>query len=324
MIGIDTLGGFKYPEVIKQLHNKYATGYFWREFGSAEAVVEADAKQRRQVVRIQGLWQGSHNYTDADKKLSLNIANKLNKLAAKYPNTKFYYSPFCEHKRPATYMRQLLSEIKAKYPLLEPVNSPISGGQWVDGFINEIHHNDKPAGMPKGQYIFSMDGLHQPDCNIEIYKARHLNDANCILFLCWALQHNCKPNSKPENNKPPKSRTTKPTHDLNLSLIFQVENAKQKVSLPKGWLYKSHSEQHKDVDPRANKPVILTPKGKRFNSVTLGRYSLKESGSHDGRQVWRFSQWGYKSGRLLEIKANGKSVGTVDAGWRENEYREKT
>jgi len=317
IICVDTLAGCKYPDIIAKIPKKYGTGYFFKEFGKAAPQIKKDANSGRVLVRVQGLWAGSHIYTDAHRKESLQIAAKLNSFGVR-----IYYSPFCEHKKDAVYMGLLLTEIKAKYPNLIPVNSPISGGQWVNGFINEIHHNDKPAGMPKGEYIFSMDGLHQPDCNIEIYKARHLNNPNCIAFFAWCLQHNCKINAK--DKTPAKARKCKPTVDLNNAMIFQIENAKQPVSLPKGWLYKAYSEQHQNVDPRANKPVILCPKGKRFKQVTLGKIKLTSSGTHDNRQVWRCNQWGYKIGRVTEIRADGKLIGTVDAGFRQNEYREKT
>ena len=321
IIFIDTLGGVKYPEVNKRLPKKNGTGYFYEEFGLLpKSQIEEDLA--RTFLRIQGLWDKGHNFTDTHRAKAIKIAAVLNKIAGG-KGGRMFYSPFCEHRKDAVYMSKLLGEIRAKFPALEPVNSPISGGQWVDGFVNEIHHNDKPAGMPKGKFIYSMDGLHQLDCDIEKHK-KFIENPNCIAFGCWALQDNCKPNSKPESNKPPKLRKCKPTVDLHTAMLFQVENRKQKVSLPKGWLYKAYAEQHQDIDPRANKPVILTPKGKRFNQVTLAGIKLTKSGSTDGRQVWRCNQWGYKIGRKVDIKADGKLIGTVDAAWRENEYREKT
>ncbi len=321
IIFIDTLGGVKYPDVNAKLAKRYGTGYFYEEFGLLPKS-QIDEDLARSFLRIQGLWDKGHNFNDSHRAKSLKIAEVLNKIAGD-KGRRLFYSPFCEHRKDAAYMGKLLGEIREKYPNLEPVNSPISGGQWVDGFINEIHHNDKPAGIPKGKFIYSMDGLHQLDCDIEKHK-KFISNPNCIAFGCWALQNNCKPNSKPEWNKPPKKRVNCITADLHNAMIFQVENVKQNVSLPKGWLYKAYAEQHAPKDLRANKPVILTPKGKRFKKVTLGKISLTSSGDTDGRQVWRCNQWGYKIGRKLEIKADGKLIGTVDAAWRENEYREKT
>jgi hypothetical protein len=326
-IGVDTLGGVKYPEVIAKLPKKYATGFFYEEFGDARKLIQKEAKSGRAMLRIQGLWAGSsHNYGESHRKRSLQIAKELSKIAVATDRI-IYYSPFCEHKKDAAYMSKLLNEIDL-LPNLIPVNSPISGGQWVTGFINEIHHNDKPAGMPKGQYIFSMDGLHQPNCNIEIYKAKYLNDPNCIAFYVWALQHNCKPNSKPESNIPPKQRQTKPSPDLDKSLIFQIENAKQKVSLAKGWTAKTHSEQHKPVEPTANKFVLVTPKGVACKRVKVGKYDLRDGGfytdSGQKRQTWRSNFWAYKAGRVVQVIADGKLIGTIDLPFREGDYKEKT
>lgn len=320
---VDTLGGVKYPEIISKLHKKYGTGYFWEEFGPAKAQITKDAQSGRSWIRVQGIWSRAHSFGSADESKAIRIGDELQRIALSNPQCSIYYSPYCEHRKDARYMETLLRKIQGRCPNLIIVNSPISGGQWVRGFVNEIHHNDKPGGMPQGYFIYSMDGLHSLDCDIEKHK-KFKDSPNCIAWGDWTLQNNCKPNSKPENNIPPTQRKTKPTPELHTAMLFRIENIKQRVSLPKGWLYKAYAEQHHAVDPRANKPVVLTPKGKRFKKVTLGSEVLKESGTTDGRQVWRCGKWGYKIGRTLQIKADGRLIGTVDAAWRENEYREKT
>jgi len=321
IISIDTLGGVKYPEVIAKLPKRYGTGYFWSEFGLARDQIAKDAASRL-YIRVQGIW-AKHEFNSSHELKAIQIGKELQKIAARNPACLIEYSPYCEHRKDARYMVTLLNKIQLHCPKVALVNSPVRGGEWVRGFKNEIHHNDKPAGMPEGRFNFSMDGLHQVDSDIEKHK-KYLNNVLCDAWFCWVLQDNCKPNTKPENNKPPKQRTHKPSVDLHNSMLFQVENAKAQVSLPKGWLYKSHAEEEKDPNPRANKPVVITPKGKRFKKMLLGGVELRESGSFDGRQVWRCSQWGFKIGRKLEIKADGKLIGTVDGGWRENEWREKT
>lgn len=323
IISVDTLAGVKYPEVTAKLPKRYGTGYLWEHFGLARKEIEADLKLGRPIVRVQGLWAGiSHDYTDDHRARSLKIANALNAIG-KAQGKKIYYSPFCEHKKKADYMAKLLWEIKGKFEYLIPVNSPIRGGEWVIGFINEIHHNDKPAGMPKGEFIFSMDGLHQPDCDITNYT-HYLTNPNCIAFYVWALQHNCKRNAK--DATPAKQRKCKPTHDLNMSLIFQLETQKKKVKLAEGHIIKTHSEQHNDVDPRANKLVYVGPKGSKPKSVRVGKLELTNNGftPDDNRPVFRSSHWAYKLGRVVRVFVDGKVVGTVDQPFRENEWREKT
>lgn len=322
IISVDTLAGVKYPEVIAKLPKRYGTGYFWEEFGNAKKQITKDAKSGRALIRVQGLWAGSsHNYTDMHRKKALKIAKALNAIAES-AGVYIYYSPFCENKNPAGYMDKLLSEISLTCPKLIPVNSPIRGGEWVDGFVNEIHHNDKPAGMPKGHFFYSMDGLHQPDCDITNYT-HYLDNPNCLAFFVWALQHNCKRNSK--DATPAKLRKCKPTHELNMSLIFQLENKKQDVSLKAGHIIKTHSEQHNDVDPRANKLTYVGPKGARPKRVKVGNLSLVDSGrTEDNRPVFRSSKWAYKLGRVAVVTVDGEKVGTVDQPFRQNEWREKT
>jgi len=168
-----------------------------------------------------------------------------------------------------------------------------------------------------------MDGLHQPDCNIEIYKKRHLKNKNCIACGAWALQHNCKINSK--DTTPALKRNCKPTQELNESLLFQIENDKGKAKLEKGWISKSHSEQHKDIDPRANKLVVVGPKGKKQNQVSIAGVPLRDGElTEDKRNTWRSSRAGFKFKSPATILADGKIVGFVDPGWRENEWKEKT
>ncbi len=323
IIGVDTLAGVKYPEVISKLDNKYATAYFWEEFGLADKQIARDHNAGRSMIRVQGLWAGkSHNYAETHRARSLKIAAILNEIAGA-KGKRIFYSPFCEHKKNAGYMEKLLGEIESRFVHLIAVNSPINGGEWVNGFVNEIHHNDKPRGMPKGKYIYSMDGLHQPDCDITKY-IKYYEDPNCLAFYVWALQNNCKKNAK--DATPAKQRKCKPTHELHESMIFQIENKKRRVSLQAGHVIKTHSEQHKDVDPRANKLVYVGPKGTRPKSVRVGKLELVASGytPDDNRPVFRSTKWAYKLGRVARVFVDGKVVGTTDQPFRQNEWREKT
>lgn len=324
VICVDTLAGVKYPEVIAQLPRKYGTRYFFEEFGNAKKQIVRDIQSGRGLIGVQGLWAGkSHNYTSSHRVLAIKIAKVLNQISIQFGKP-IYYSPFCEHKKDKAYMLALFADIHKVAPKLILVNSPIRGGQFVNDprYIDEIHHNDKPPGMPKGKFIFSMDGLHQPDCDITNYL-HYLSNPNCIAFFVWALQHNCKKNTK--DLTPAKQRKCKPTHDLNMSLIFQLENKKQAVSLQKGHISKSHAEQHENVDMRANELTYIGPKGARPKKVKIGTMDLEESGiTDDGRPVFRSNRWAYKAGRVATVLVDGKSVGTVDIPFRQNEWKEKT
>lgn len=326
-ICIDTLAGAKYPEVIAKLPRKYGIGIFWDTFGLAKNLIAQEAAAGRSLIRVQGQWSTTHTFNSTQETKAIEIGKELQKIAVRNPKTKIEYSLFCEHRRPASFMVPVLKKVQIHCPNVALVNSPISGGEWVEGFKNEIHNNDKPRGMPKGKYNFSFDGLHQLDCNVELYKD-HLTNPNCEAYFAWSLQNNCKRNSK--DATPPAKRNCKPTPDLHNSLIFQLENGKQKVELQAGWISKSHSEQHNDVDPRANKLVLIGPKGKRFKSVRVGSLELTNGGLTEEkdpaqrRNTWRSDKWAYKLGRVLQVYADGKLVGTIDAPFRQNEWREKT
>lgn len=327
-ISVDTLAGVKYPEVIAQLPLDIGIGVFWEEFGPAKNLIASEAAKGRRLIRVQGQWSTAHDFSSKNETKAIEIGKELQKIAVRSPKCKIEYSLFCEHRKPASYMLPVLNKVKLHCPNVTLVNSPISGGEWVKGFKNEIHGHDKPRGMPEGKFNFSLDGLHQPDCNVEDLKSLYLNNPNCDEFFCWCLQDNCKQNAK--DKTPPKARKCKPTADLHNSLIFQIKNKKSKVKLQDGWISKSHSEQHKDVDPRANKLVLIGPKGKRFKSVSVGNLQLEDGGVTEEkdpkqrRNTWRSSKWAYKLGRVLEVKADGKTIGTIDAPWRENEWREET
>lgn len=318
---VDTLGGVKFPEVIAQLPKKYGTGYFWDEFGLAKNQIIRDAQSGRVLIRVQGIW-AKHVFGSQHEPKAIQIAKELQKIAVANPKCRIEYSPYCENKKTAAYMLALFKKIKPLCPNVVLINSPVKGGEWVDGYKNEIHHYDKPAGMPKGVYSVSMDGLHQPDCDIEELKRLYPNAQE---WYVWAIQDNCKPNAKPENNIPPKTRTCKPTHKLHVSMIIQIENTKPKVELKDGFICKSHSEQHHDVDNRANKLVIVGPKGVDLKSVKVGQYELVDGGfTEDRRNTFRSSKWGMDMGGVVKVIVNGKSVGTVDTRYRQNEYRKKT
>lgn len=331
--GLDTLAIAKYPEILKSWPKGFALGCFWETFGNAKSVIEQYCQANLgPLVRVQGQWDDSHSFGPVAFKRAVAIGKEVHALARKYPNIAFQYSPFCEDRLSAAEKLPLFRELSEKFPKLELVNSSISKGQYVPGVVNEIHHNDKPSGSPSGVINFSYDGLAGSktnskagngcvDSDVESWKVKY---SKAKVFWFWVLQFNMKWGVKDETPRP--ARKCKPTPNLVKSLAYYA-GTKSKVSLADGWLYKSHSEQHGDVDLRASKPVVLGPKGKRFKSVELwadGKKiaSLRESGTTDNRHVFRLlNKYGYELGRFLILKADGKVVGSVDGGYRQNEYK---
>lgn len=315
-IFISTLGGVKYPEVIKLIPKHIGTKYFWKEFGLAQNQIINDAKSGRQAIAVQGLWAGSsHNYTDAHRRESIEIALHLQSIAAQFPNTQFSYSPFCENKKSSDYMQKLLTEIKAKCPNLRLVNSPIAGGGWVKGFVNEIHPGSKPPGMPPGEYDFDYDGVNCFDAENVKFKKDYSNATN---FAYWCYQCNCHFSGKD------KDRNTRLTQELVEMMLFIAVNQKLDVKLLDGWIGKSNSEQHKPIDSRANKVVLIGPKGKKQKKVSIGGIALTDGGlTEDKRNTWRSNLKGYKQKRPLKVVVDGVTIGEMDCAYRQNEYRNK-
>ena len=328
IISFDVLGGAKYPETVAKIPRQYGIGIFWEEFGPAKKLVESEAKAGRRYIRVQGIWHKDHRYgSSADEVKSAQIAKELQALAVKYPGTLFELSPYCEHEKDASYMSAFLGKLKPQCPNVKLVNTPDGKGQFVSGFKNELHFGgNRPK--PHGDYNASWDGLNCFDSDVQQFKDSY-SDAGGLFY--WCYQFNCHANGKDP------SRDTKPTQDLINSAIYIATNQKQAVNLAVGWLYKSHSQQDKPVDPQGNKPVILqpalTPKASKIELWSGAKLvaSFEYGGLTDDsdpkkrRHAWKYYRvYGYKLGGSLVLKKDGKLVGTVDAAFRQNEYRNKS
>lgn len=335
--GLDLLGAPMYRKLAVNARSE-AMGVFWDVFGDAEKVVRGWAQAGVENIRIQGQWAGkSHNYTDAHRKRALKIAKKVGALAREFPNTKFFYSPFCEHKKGAAYMRELLIDCRAAAGVdtlnTNMVNSPILGGSWVDGWVNEIHPASKPGGMPKGSYLFSCDGTSCVDTDIESLKSQY---KDAYIFFMWTYQFNLRKSGKDDGSTPPRERKAKPTEKLIESVKYLCATPFGDGTLRPGDTYKTHSEQHTDTPtPKNNKPVLLTHvKAKRAILQVGGRkvvadYTAPEvdhtTKKPTGRHLYRFDQWGYeiaiKLGGFATVRVGNEVVGHVDPGFRAGTFR---
>ena len=322
--GLDVLGAAKYQRVVtKTVPKDWCVGIFWEEFGPAKKLIKRLAQQEYKYIRIQGLWDSAHQYPTAKDSQVFKIAHKIQKLAVRYPGTKFYFSPFCEHRQRRSRMEILFGRIAAIAPNLTLVNSPIRGGDYVTSALNEIHHHDTPGGNPGKDYIFSYDGLACTNSDVEKMKAKH---SKASMFFFWVPQFNCKPNMKPKkdeplNRIPPKLRKLKPTGNQIKAVIY-LANPKSIDTIDKKWQYKSDSEQSAVVDPRASKPVLLGPvKGDAHLRRGSKKFKLVYSGTeHGGDHVYRrLNSFGYELAgkpRVVEVFVNGISVGSIDPGFR--------
>jgi len=325
--GLDTLAIARYPGLLNEWPKGFALGVFWDTFGPAKSVIDTYCKRNLgPLVRVQGQWSDGHSFGSSNFAKAIQIGSAISDFKKRYPHIRFQYSPFCEDKLKASVKLPLFRELSNRFPNLELVNSSIRGGEFVPGVINEIHHNDRPSGNSGGPENFSYDGLAGSktnskagngclDSKIPNWKAEYVH---VEVFWFWVLQFNMKWGVKDETKRP--NRRCKPTGKLLKSIAYYAGN-KSNVKLDKGFLYKSHSEQHGDVDPRASKPVFLGPRGKRIKKVSVGGVAFIAAGSTDGRQVFRCNKYGYEISRFAQVKVDGKLVGTVDCGYRENEWK---
>lgn len=320
----ETLGAAKFPDRLKFIPNEFGISAFWEEFGPAKAVLTQEAKLGRSLEKIQGVWDKDHDYNNEQAQRSEKIAKEVQKLALAFPNTGWEYSPLCEHRWNSSKITELLRKCKNLAPNVTILNSPIAPGQFVSGFKNEVHFGGKLS-KPHGPYNGSWDGLHCVDSDIEDFKKDFIDAAE---LWYWIAQFNC--HAWPKDPR----RTTKPDEKLINSILYIALNSKGKVKLRDGYIYKSHSQQDQPIDPQGNKPVVIQPigasKAKKVELVRKGKVvaSLNYGGVTEDpnpkkrRHVWKhYTYYGHTLGSLLTVLVDGKSVGTVNGGFRQNEYR---
>jgi hypothetical protein len=329
-MGIDYLGGAKYPDVILREHPEgFAAGFFYSTFGDARHVIsKLLATGRCPVVRVQIIWENDHKYDprNHDKKIVAAI-KELNKMKARFPNVDVQASPFCEHTIRGAQLRSLMT-LCAKHAVnLTLVNNPWRGDT-MPGMINETHDTGKAL---SGRYNFSFDGVACVDADAEKIKGIH---SRADIFFLWDARFNGKWES---NEKTPiAQRKGWPDSKLIDSIIY-LSRSKGGVRLDRKWLYKSHSENKGNGDRRAEHPVIISPV--KTNSIELvasnGQVvdSLKYYGPYtDGRHRYYSSNWGYEIAEkakriqgqsIVSVRAKGKVYGTCNPAFRENEWRNK-
>lgn len=326
ILGLDYLGGAKYKDLILREHpDGWAAGFFAQAFGDALPTVDALlATGRCPLVRVHLLWSDTHSFGDKDIAAITKEAKRYEVIAKKYPNVKVELSPFCEHsiRNPDKY----LDIVKANAPSCTPVNTPMNGALSTK-YKNETHGSH--ANPKPGKFNFSWDGQSCVDTDVEAIKARL---AKAEVFFFWEARFNGK---WEDNDKTPRPQRKGWPDSKLIDSVIALHKSKGKTSLPKRWLYKSHSENKGTGDGRAEKPVLICPvKAKEVllrckNGQVV--QSLKYYGTYtDGRFRYYGQEWGYEiankavriqSSPLVDVVANGKVVGVVNAAFRDGEFR---
>lgn len=308
--GQDYLGGAKFQKAILENHDySQGAGMFANTFGDSLPLATALTDRHIPFLRIQLAWSDSHTFPESTFSSIGKEAKRFCPLSSK---TKLYLSGACEHKLNLTLATKLAQIVTLACPSATYVNVPMAGGAVLTNHINETHGVGKPK-SPKSSY--SSDGSPSEDIDIQSLK-----DAfnNSVLFMFWTPRYN----GRLEDNDPtPRSNRTGYADGKMIKSMLVLAKPKGATSLPKNWLYKSHSEHKPTPDPRAEKPVIIAPI--QTSVIKVGSEPFKYYGKYtDGRHRYYASKWGYEIGTSpLPITVLNKQIGIVNPSFRDGQYR---
>lgn len=329
MWGLDLLGAARYRDLaIREMPAGWALGVFGTGvFGDSRPVVRALLGSRCPVARVHLLWSDTHSFGEREIKAAVAEAKRWKDIAKDHGRA-FQVSPWCEHNASAAMVKRVIDAVMQVLPDATPINTPWKGSV-VPGIRTEVHGNHA---KPKGPYQWSYDGLDARDADNEHY-AQEYGDAE-IEWL-WCSQMNGRKNANDTTPRP--QRKAWPTPELIDGIVY-LHRARGPAKLPKRWIWKAFADQHMvPPEPRALKPVLISPvKAARFELVAdSGQVVAVSSGSQpfsDGRFRYYWPTFGHllaqKAQRLqghstCKLVAGGKVYGTVEPGFRINEWRNK-
>lgn len=289
-------------------------------------------------VFVVGLWRDNHDFKRTDDET---VVEQATKLQALFNGKPIYFMPFLEHTEDASFMKVTFEKIRKVAPSLILVNNPSNAngraGEYVQGVLNEVHHNNKPRGKkpPLSEMIFCFDGVNAFDADFEkFYK----DWKGVKIFSVWIADFNMKMNTSDETLRP--NRKHKPNTKVFKALIWMLSNRKAVNGTYKnGKLYKSHADRHKpnNTDTRAGLPLsIIKEKGKDIvvkDKKGKKVFTMSYSGKYkDGRDLYRSiaAKWGYEYAQAAKKNAgttacdvflDGQKIGEIDPAYREGEWR---
>lgn len=183
--GMDYIGGVNYIDVICRHHpKKFAAGFLCRASGWGNGIAAARAlaeSGRCEVMRIHGLWDDNHYFTERDIKRAERQAKKVARLKEDYPEITIFYSPWLEHRAPEYLFKACKEACRRRLPKEVKI---ISSGAYSRG-IREVHHSP-PVSDP---YFFSYDGADIFKDDVGETKRVH---GRAIHFYGWTPSYNGK------------------------------------------------------------------------------------------------------------------------------------
>lgn len=354
----DYLGGARYCDMILATHPQgWGAGFFATEFNIGNETAISCVRQMIQRglsadFRIQLVWRATHNYDSKARAEAVAEARNWEKLAVEFPHVRIRLSGACEHRLDLNTARKLGNDVSNAAPHTTYVNSYISGGAQVPGFVNEVHGGN--PGKPRGKYIESTDGTNLFDIDAALWQKTFCDDPNNE--MCFG--HFPRDNGRQKGTTlPPKKRPDNafPAIEYMRSAIRVMQPkgvtpkfSKKYSALKYPFVWKTDSEDKVgQSDSRANYPVLLAPlswKGPvaAFDSngnkvCSLGRvtpdyqingkavatrhYSGRSGCGRTGRQIGELAK--RKTGNEFVIFCHGSScLGAGSGAFRFNYYYE--
>lgn len=316
--GLDFLGLAKYANVAAEnFPAGWAFGTFSSTFGDARPAVEKVLKTGKpSAVRVHLAWADDHNFALKDGPKIVREAQGWLPLVEKYPNVAWYFSGACEHKLSAKFANDLAMRVLDVFPETTwYVNTPIKGGVDIIGprIINERHGSKSTKKKPND--VFSSDSNYSGsvDSDIETLKETFSSDH---YFFFWEPRFNGRYETK--DNTPRPKRDDYPDKKLIESVIALSKNKGLVKALPKGWIYKSHSENNGKPNLRAEKPCLISPLKRDKITLRLANRKVIATFNYydtyeDGGYRYYTDKWGYEIAELAS-KAQGSPIVQIWAG----------
>lgn len=181
---VDTLGAVRYFDVLKAelppgMPVGILIGFFDKKTLTAWDVIEWCLANGHDV-RVHGVWNATHKYTEKNVQQAVARAKRLNALKLAYPQRTILYSPFLEWKAIAGGAKKAFAKVRDAAPDLRLV----SCGDNIPNTIHETHYHGGGK-IPKGD-IASTDGVSHADVAEEYDAAAK----NCLWMGSWEWHSN--------------------------------------------------------------------------------------------------------------------------------------
>lgn len=329
--GLDFLGLAKYAKVAAEnFPAGWALGTFSSTFGDARPAVERILKTGKpSAVRVHLAWADDHNFALKDGPKIVREAQGWLPLVERYPNVVWYFSGACEHKLSAKFANDLAMRVLDVFPETTwYVNAPMKGGADIIGprILNERHGTKARRKFEND--AFSFDGSACVDADVEFFKKEFVSHN----FFFWEPRFNGR--YEADDNTPRPERDDYPDKKLIESVVALSKNKGLVRALPKGWIYKSHSENDGKPSLRAEKPCLISPLKKdkitlrlanRKVIATFNYYGTYKGGGHR----YYTEKWGYEIAQMAEYAQGspivqiwaGTMIGVINPAFRTAPYR---